>query len=502
MKIFSTQQMKELDRLTIQKKYSNSWELMENASTEIYKALLEQNISPKVPILFMCGCGNNGGDGLAVARMMAQKYSVQVFLLQSENYSSDNIRNQELLAATQTKIHFFELHDTLQLPTNAIYIDALFGSGLNRALEPALNNIFKQIKTAQPKKIFAIDMPSGLLDGYPMSEDATCLSADLVFTLQSPKLSLLLPQNQEYAKDFKVLEIGLDKESIAETPTNIYYIKEKFIKKLLKSPNVFAHKGTFGYVLIVGGNYGSIGAPILSTKAALKTGCGLVTCAVPKCGYEIVQTSFPEAMCMADESPYWISKIPQTSNYNAIAIGMGLGRNEATQNALLSFLMTSPTIPLVLDADALNILSETNDPFHYIPKGSVLTPHPKELERLVGTWTNDYEKIEKVRKIAKQYQIIILIKGAFSTIICPDDNIYFNSTGNWGMATGGSGDVLSGMIASLLAQGYTPITATILGVYLHGLSGDIASSISHPHSLIASDIIEHIGYAYKQLDNL
>jgi len=501
MKILTTQQIRELDQITIRKQYNNSWELMEKASEELFHFMKQENIEKSKEIILFCGAGNNGGDGLALSRMLLKDgFSVTTYLLETQKYSKDNLKNQELVKTNGGIILPFQKDQDLDLPKNVIVIDALFGSGLNRALGADWKDLFEQIRVSKPQKVYAIDMPSGLLNDMTMKAEFSCLTADLVLTFQTPKLSLLLPDNKKYVQSFKVLDIGLDNQTIEEIETSVYFIDKYLILSFLKTPNIFSHKGTFGRVLIVGGSYGSIGAPVLASKAAMRTGCGLVTCYLPECGYEIIQSSFNEAMCLTDKHTDFITNIPDANSFDAVAAGMGLGRNESTKRALLEWLPAMSENTLILDADALNILAETEDPFGIIPKGSILTPHPKELERLIGTWKDDFEKLEKVRNIAGQYQIIFVIKGAYSAVVCPDQNIYFNSTGNWGMATAGSGDVLSGIIASLLAQKYTPIQSAILGVYLHGLAGDSAIKTIHPHSLIASDIIQHIGNAYFEME--
>lgn len=274
-------------------------------------------------------------------------------------------------------------------------------------------------------------------------------------------------------------------------------VDQKEILKYYKTIAVDTHKGIQGHTLIIGGSYGKIGAVCLSSKSALKTGCGLVTAFVPKCGYEILQIAIPEVMVLTDVKKKCISNINFDFKPNAIGIGPGIGQNEATQKAFLKFLKSNK-IPLVIDADALNILSNNKAWFLLLPSGSILTPHPKELERLIGEWDSEEEKFEKTISFSLQYKVIIVMKGA-PTHIIDGETIYKNTTGNQALATAGSGDVLTGIISSLLAQSYDAIEAAVLGVYLHGLTADIAVPKTGFQSFIASDIINHIGEAFLSL---
>ena len=282
--------------------------------------------------------------------------------------------------------------------------------------------------------------------------------------------------------------------------TNPIYIDQKEILKRFKQPDKHTHKGIQGHALIIGGSYGKIGAVSLSSKAGLKTGCGLVTVFIPKCGYDILQISIPEVMVLTDSQDEVISNITFDITPQAIGIGPGLGQAIETQNALHQFLKTNNT-PLVIDADALNILSQNKEWFSLVPPKTVITPHPKELERLIGKLDSEEEKRSKAISFSKQYQLIIVMKGAPTQII-DGETVYENTTGNAALATAGTGDVLTGMIASLLAQAYEPISAAILGVYLHGLTADIALSETSYQSFIASDVIANIGKAFLSLEKL
>ncbi len=337
-------------------------------------------------------------------------------------------------------------------------------------------------------------MPSGL---FLDKKTTIAIHSDVVLTFQFPKLAFYLPDNESFINEIVLLPIDLDVKSIESIHTNYYYTDLNKIKKRYKPISKFSHKGTQGHVLLIGGCYGKIGAMVLASQAALRSGCGLATVFIPKCGYEIMQTATPEAMVMTDKNYHKITNIEFNLQPKAIGIGMGIGQEEETTAALYHFLKENK-IPLVIDADALNILSENPEWLNLLPKNSILTPHPKELERLIGTWEDDFDKIEKVKSFAKMYHLVVLIKGAY-TLIIDDKNVYVNSSGNQALATGGSGDVLSGMITSFRAQGYSAVDASLLGVYFHGRTADIAMNDMGYGGFIASDIIKYLGKVFLEL---
>lgn len=500
MKILNSGQIKILDQETIAIQNISSWQLMERASEAVTNAILDKIKGQQPTFSIFCGKGNNGGDGLAIARILFRKnFEVNIFLHQAEQYSKENLENQKRLKNMGINVTVFNESTTIDIHESTIVIDALFGNGLHTPLDQKWKTIFQQITDSSPLSIFAVDLPSGFMADRAMDEDYPCLKADHVFTFEIPKTGLLFPTSQKWLNDFSIVKIDLDKNIRESFDSFYYFIEKRMMKKLLKPASKFSHKGTFGHVLIMGGSYGKIGATVLSSLAALKTGSGLVTAYLPKCGYNIIQNSVTEAMCITDPNEEYLSKAPDLNTYQAIAIGMGVGQHKETEKIILKCLKDNPNQHFVIDADALNILAKQKKPFQYIPKNSILTPHPKELQRLIGDWKDDFEKIEKVRAIAIKYEINILIKEAYTASILSDGNCYFNSTGNWGMATAGSGDTLSGILVSLIGQGYSSHEACLLGTYLHGLAGDLASEKIHPHSLVASDISNFISAAYFEL---
>jgi len=501
MKILSAAQMKQADAQTITGQHITSLDLMERASNAIFEQLTADFKDFKGSFTILCGAGNNGGDGLALARMLYNvNFSVRVFLLRHDKYSVDNHSNQLRLSELGIPIEQFDLSTVFYFPENTTIVDCLFGYGLTRPLDTDWAYIIQQINE-QPSPVISIDLPSGLLADQHTDARHPIVKAHLTYTFHCPKLALLLPENAPYSGQFKILDIGLEETFIHELPTAYIYSEKKEIVQFVPPAQKYAHKGTYGHALIAGGSYGKIGATVLSSKASLRTGCGLVTTYIPRCGYSILQSAFPEAMVMTDPDHDALSTFPKDlSPFDAIGVGIGMGTSEQSQHALKALLQAftkMEKVPaLVLDADALNILSLHPEWLSSIPSKSILTPHPKELQRLIGPWENDFDKLQKAKAFSTQYDLITLIKGAHTAVICPNGQIHFNATGNWGMATAGSGDVLTGVLTSLLAQGLQPEHAAITGVFLHGLAGDIATQHLHPKSLIASDLIAHLSDAW------
>ena len=498
MKILNVKQIRAADDYTIQHEPIESDELMERASQQFAAWFIRKHpYFPERVIHIFCGIGNNGGDGLCIARILENAlFEVRVYIIRFSEKSSKDFKINEERLKRASDIPIKNLYDAEHLPDfneNDLIVDAIFGSGLSRPIAGFTSEIIQHLNQA-PCNIIAVDMPSGL---YADSQsNGNIIEAHQTVSFQFPKLAFMLPQNHPYVGKWQVLDIGLHPEFIKQAKTPYRYLLPQDIQRILKPKSKFSHKGTHGHALVVGGSYGKIGAAVLMSKATLRAGAGLLTSYVPQCGYVILQTAVPEAMCLTDTDEYCISQFPDTENnspshtsknkYQAIAIGPGIGQNSSTQEALLQFLQNTQQT-LVLDADALNIIAENNFLKH-VPKGSILTPHPKEFERLAGKTVNEFERLKKQRQMAQEYGVVLLVKGAHTAIACPDGLVYFNSTGNPAMGTAGSGDVLTGMIAAFVAQGYSPKEAAILGVYLHGQAGDKAAKAKG--TILASDLIE------------
>lgn len=493
MKILSAEAIQTVDAKTIEYNEIFSHELMEMAAIAFFDYFVNKYFISHNKIALFCGTGNNGGDGIAVARMLhSVGYDVKLFVVKgNDRFSDDCAFNIDRAEKAGVKITKITSEDQIpDLNSISIIIDALFGTGLSRPLRGLSKQVIERINDAQ-ETVISIDVPSGLFMSKPTTQ-AVCATETITF--QIPKLALFLPFNHQFVGDLSIVDIGLDPKAIDEAETDMYYLTDSIMRDKLNPIDKFAHKGTQGHALIVGGSLGKIGSIALASKAALKSGCGLVTAFVPQCGVSVIQSYLPEAMVLQDDSQIYISSIDYDIEPNAIAIGMGIGQHDETKKALYQFLQKTTT-PLVVDADALNILSENPDWLDFLQPNTILTPHPKELSRLVGDWQDDFEKINLTRKFARKYNLIVVVKGAH-TLIVDSENLYVNSSGTTALATAGSGDVLSGIIAGILAQCYEPLTATQLGVYIHGMTANLTSDVINPRTFVASDIIDNISKVY------
>ena len=503
MKILTAQQLRAADAYTVENEPIDSIDLMERASEGCVTWLKEKFPSTKQHFTVICGVGNNGGDGLAIARLLkAGGYLVEVVIVRfSENSSEDfQINDKRLIEAEISAVSVTELVEVPELTLNTIIIDAIFGTGLTRPASGMIKEVIQQINTSKAT-VVSIDIPSGLFcEDNTANDTEAVVKADFTLTFQSAKLSFLFPENAAYLGEWRVIPIGLNQAFIDEQDSLYEYVIEEDILPLLKNRTKFSHKGTFGHALLMAGSKGKVGAAVLASRACLRSGVGLLTTNVPACGVDVLQEVIPEAMCISDSEDDYLSELPDLSKYSAIGVGPGLGTEIQTQN-VLKLLIQNTLTPLVIDADALNILSENKTWLAFTAGGTILTPHPGEFKRLVGEWSNDFDRLELQREFSKKNCCFVVLKGANTSITAPDGRVFFNSTGNPGMATAGSGDVLTGVITGLLAQGYGNFEAAIVGVYLHGLAGDIAAEKVGGQSMIASDIIENIGEAYKIITN-
>ncbi len=501
MKIVSCEQIKEIDSYTIKHEPIASIDLMERASGQLFNWITGKFGISKHFVIF-AGAGNNGGDGLALARLLANNgYKADVqFISVSDKISSDCRFNLERLENV-TNVTINQLKDISQFPVTGsddVVIDAIFGSGLTRPVTGLQAEVIQMINKTD-SLVISIDLPSGLF-GEDNSNNLieNIINADYTLTFQFPKLSFLFPGNARFVGEWIVLPIGLDENAILKTESSYNLLTNSDVLPLLKERYKFDHKGTYGHGLLIAGSEGKMGAAVLGAGAALRSGIGLISCHIPSCGNLIMQSKVSEAMVVTDKSEKYISGIGSVEIFSAVGIGPGIGTNKETQLALESFLKECDK-PLVLDADALNIISKNKKLLELLAHNTILTPHPKEFERLAGTTDNGFERLQKQIDFSGRYKCILVLKGANTTITTPSGDVFFNSTGNPGMATGGSGDVLTGIILSLLAQGYTPQNAAITGVYLHGLAGDIAAGEQCYESIIASDIIKCIGKAFNEI---
>ncbi|HEY6162996.1 MAG TPA: NAD(P)H-hydrate dehydratase [Bacteroidia bacterium] len=503
MKLLTTAQLREADAYTIANEPVDSIDLMERAASAC-AGWIARNFSGHHRFAIFCGTGNNGGDGLAIARMLDEKGNrVEVFIVRYSDKASAGFLENEKRLKDHRDIIVHEVQDKFSFSSinhqpSTIIIDCIFGSGLNKAVGgPAADVIHHINLTGRP--VIAIDIPSGLF-GEDNSENdrKNIVRANYTLTFQQPKLAFLFPSNAEFVGEFIVIDIGLDEKFLAGQSTRYFFVGMENARSIYRPRKKFAHKGDNGNVLLAVGGYGKMGAAVMSARACLRAGAGLLTVFIPKCGYEIMQASLPEAMVVTSEEENMIAGKISGNKYDAIGVGPGIGKEEETKNALKRLIQDSP-VPLVLDADALNILSENKTWLGFLPASSILTPHPKEFERLAGKWSNDEERLKMQVEFAVKHGVYVVLKGAHTSISCPDGEVYFNSTGNPGMAKGGSGDVLTGIITALFAQGYDAKQSAVLGVFIHGLAGDIAASKFSQEAMLAGDMIECLGSAFSEL---
>ena len=502
MKIFTSAQIHELDKFTIENEPVKSIDLMERSAKAITQAITEVWGS-QTPVIIFAGPGNNGGDALAVGSMLCDKgYDVCAYLFNvSGSLSEDCIINRKRLFDKKSKalIEVTQEFEPPQLEAGTLVVDGLFGSGLNKPLAGGFASLVKYIN-ASPAQVVSIDIPSGLMtEDNPYNVRTNIIRANLTLTLQLPKLSFLFPENQMYIGRLKVLDIRLSKQGIDKIDANYTLIEENDIRPRLLHRDPFAHKGKMGNALIIAGSYGMGGASVLATKACLRAGAGKVTTHTPKRNSLLLQISVPEAIIQFDREETIFSEAVDTEDFNAVGIGPGLGTSEQTAIAIIAQLRRTQC-PVVADADAINVIANHRAWLQQLPKGIIMTPHPKEFDRLEGPSTDSYERLMKARDLAQRLHGYILVKGHHTSLCLPDGHIMFNSTGNAGMATAGSGDVLTGIITGLLARGYKHEDACVVGMYLHGLAGDIAARELGVESVIASDLIQYIPQAFKRIN--
>ncbi|MDM1553396.1 MULTISPECIES: NAD(P)H-hydrate dehydratase [Chryseobacterium] len=499
MKIFSAEQIRRWDQFTISHEPISSIQLMERASMAVASWISENCKAHRKAVLF-CGNGNNGGDGLAVARMLYLKgFDVEVLVKDlTGKFSEDaSVNLKRLGSISGISVRNFDQVEHDRLDDKTIIIDALFGTGLSRPLADEYKELVDWINKKENIKI-SIDVPSGLSADSLFDDDSIVLKANYTLSFQCWKRSFLHPETGKFTGKVIILDIGLNQEYYNITETDYWGTDDSFAGSLFKPRNEFAHKGNYGKAIIAGGSYGKMGAAVLATKSVLKTGAGLTFTLAPQCGYEILQTTCPEAMFIEGGEQF-------ISDFNVdkeafIGIGPGLGKHKDTQKGLLRFLKEYQA-PLVLDADALNIISEDPENLQLIPKQSMITPHPKEFERLFGKTENSFKRLELAKEKAKDLSIYIVLKDHHTQVVTPEGNVYYNLTGNAGLAKGGSGDILTGILTSLMAQGYSEKDTCLLGVWLHGKAADFAAEKHSKESMLPTDVIDELGNVFIELNN-
>ena len=492
LKILSAEQIRLADQFTIENEPISSIDLMERASIA-FVSEFEKLVEADKSIVVLSGTGNNGGDGLAIARILISKgYDVSAHLIMfSEAISNDCRLNLGRLDGQVLEVN----PSNFCLPEADVVIDALLGSGLNRPVSGDLARVIEMINESN-SQVISVDIPSGLSADEANLEGAV-VKADYTVTFQAPKLSFLIPETGKFVGTWVAVDIGLDQQFIAKQKGNYFLMNEK-VMSYLSPREKFQHKGDFGRVQVFAGSLGKMGAAFLCSKAVLRSGAGLLTVHTPECGMQILQSSLPEAMLTIDSAYEHISSVSLLEETDVVCFGPGIGQHNKTAEALRLLLSKGPE-KLVIDADGLNIISQHPELLDMLPEGTILTPHVGEFHRLFGVCKNGMDRITIAQKMAKRLNVVIVLKGAHSAIVSPNEDIFFNNTGNPGMATAGSGDVLAGMITGLLSQGLSSLQAACLGVYLHGKAGDLAKKTLGEVSLMASDLLEFVPKAISNV---
>lgn len=502
MKIFTTEGIRRIDEATIERESIKMLDLMERAASAVVYQIISR-WHPSKRIVIFAGPGNNGGDALAVARLLAEQgYRSEVYLfnVKATRLSHCCETNRDRLKGLD-RVELIEVLDTFtppELGPDDLVIDGLFGSGLSNPLKGGYASTVQYINESHAF-VVSLDIPSGLFGEWNTGVDRrNIIRANLTLAYQFKRLSFFFSENAEFLGEVVVLDLEMDQDAIASTPADFYLIEREDVKRELRPHGNFINKYDNGTVFLVAGSYGMMGAATLAARGAMRAGAGLVTVHAPKCGYIPLATTVPEVLFEADQSEYFTTDIELHHNYNVVAIGPGISTTSDTIAAVDSFIKRYRR-PCILDADALNCIATRLVLIHSIPKGSILTPHNSEFDRLFGEHTTDEDRLKKAIDVSRLYEITIVLKGRYTKTVRPDGKVYINSTGNPGLATAGSGDVLTGVIAAFIAQGYSPDWSVALGVYVHGLAGDIAIEEQGTHGLIAPDVANAVGKAIQSI---
>ncbi|GAA4094892.1 NAD(P)H-hydrate dehydratase [Mucilaginibacter panaciglaebae] len=469
--LLTAQQIREADAYTIANEPISSINLMERASKAFVGWFVNHFPDRNLKVAVYCGTGNNGGDGLAIARMLYDhKYlKINIKVSRFSEKSTDDF-NTNLGRITQMGLDLHELQPKAPFPAEdaEIIIDALLGSGINKPLHDDYKRLADYINDLH-KTVVAVDVPTGFYTDGELDGEATVIHADLAITFQQPKINFLLPESAPHIKCWEAVNIGLDENFIKSLRSPYLFLEERDIRKLLKPRHRFSNKGTYGHALIIAGQAETMGAALLSSAGCAYAGTGLTTACVPQSGLTALNTYQPEVMAVVREE----NKLPEIEweKFSTIGIGPGLGKGDDALK-LLGAVLDNFKKPIVIDADGLNLLAANPKLWDKVPAGSIVTPHMKEFDRLFGDHDNWWQRLQSAIKSAKNRNINIVLKNDYTLVVTPQGKVYFNSTSNAAMATGGMGDVLTGIITSLLAQKYLPTEACILGVYIHGKAGD------------------------------
>lgn len=503
MKLFTTEEIRAIDRYTIEQEGVPSLELSERMAEGVADEISSRWRSNK-PTMVFAGPGNNGADALGTARLLFERGfrpEVYLFNIGGDKLSADCTAARDRMLAEVPEIVFHEVRDRFSMPkitTNHLVIDGLFGSGLREELQGGFKSLVQYIND-ENATVVSIDLPSGMFgDWNPQIVNRNTIHATLTLAVQFPRISFFIPDNAELIGEWKVIDIGLSEKAMASAPPNFCLVEQRDVHRRLRHRKEFASKADFGSAILYAGSYGMMGAAILAARGALRGGVGKLTVNAPKCGYQILQSSVPEALFRHNRGEISIVDIHPERDFSAIAVGPGIGTNELTVKAVEDFL-ASINQPVILDADALNCIALKPSILNTIPVLSILTPHAGEFDRLFGPQPSAEARLRKAIEMAKYYNILIILKGRYTAIVRPDGKVYFNSSGCPAMATAGSGDVLTGVLLSMLAQGYPAELASLIAVYVHGVAGEMAAAEQGEYGVTAGDIADHIGKAIREI---
>ncbi len=503
MKLFTTEEIRAIDRRTIEQEGVPSLELIERVAEGVADEISSRWRSNK-PTMVFAGPGNNGADALGAARLLFERgFRPEVFLFNigGDKLSTDCAASRDRMLAEVPDIIFHEVKDRFSMPkitTNHLVIDGLFGSGLREELQGGFKSLVQYIND-ENATVVSIDLPSGMFgDWNPQIVNRNTIHATLTLAIQFPRISFFIPDNAELIGEWKIIDIGLSEKAIATSPANFCLVEQRDVHRRLRHRKEFASKADFGSGILYAGSYGMMGAAILAARGALRAGVGKLTVNSPKCGYQIMQSSVPEALFRHNRGEINIIDIHPERDFSAIAVGPGIGTNELTVKAVKDFL-ASINQPVILDADALNCIAIKPSILNTIPVLSILTPHAGEFDRLFGPQPSAEARLRKAIEMAKYYNILIILKGRYTAIVRPDGKVYFNSSGCPAMATAGSGDVLTGVLLSMLAQGDPAELASLIAVYVHGLAGEMAAAEQGEYGVTAGDIASYIGKAISEI---
>ncbi|MBS1524464.1 MAG: NAD(P)H-hydrate dehydratase [Bacteroidetes bacterium] len=491
-------QIREADAYTIAHGPIASIDLMERASKAFVGWFVNHFPEKGKSVAIYCGTGNNGGDGLAIGRMLSQHgYSnLNIKIARFSPGSSDDF-NTNLARIKESSVPITEIMPGHQLPDEKadIIIGALLGTGLNKPLSGDFERLVKYLNSLE-RTVVSVDVPCGLFSDGEIPGGAVALRSDLVITFQQPKISFLLPESGPFVECWQAVNIGINEQFIRSLNSPYQLVEEKDIRMRLKPRHRFSNKGTYGHTLVIAGQPETMGAALLCSSACVYSGSGLTTACVPESGLTALNSYLPEIMAIVRKG----HEQPEINweKFNAIAIGPGLGKDDYALT-LLTNVLKSYSKPIVLDADAINLLAENPGLWERVPKGSILTPHMKEFDRLFGEHTGWWQRLQTARQKAKEHNVYIVLKNDYTISITPDDKLYFNSTSNAAMAVGGMGDILTGIIAALLAQKYSSEDACIIGNYIHGKAGDELALPNRMHVVLPGRLVTQVPVTMAKL---